>query len=134
MALGARDVADLLPTLRVGKIHHFDEVLFPRALLGDEDARDMLIARLIDPLVQQRRGEMLLDTLDVLCNEAFQLSSTAKLMGIHISTLRYRLERIEEVLGVSLEDPQVRFKVQVANAVFKLQAESVYFEERSVVR
>jgi hypothetical protein len=35
---------------------------------------------------------------------------------------------------VSLEDPQVRFKVQVANAVFKLQAESVYFEERSVVR
>ncbi|NTY38060.1 PucR family transcriptional regulator [Burkholderia diffusa] len=120
MAVGSQDVDALVPTLRPGRMHQFDEILFPRALMGDSDARDMLIARLVKPLTEKRRGDSLLETLGSLADEGFQLANTSKALGIHISTLRYRLERIEDILSVSLEDPHVRFEVQVAIALYRL--------------
>lgn len=121
MAVGAKDVEALVPTLRPGRVHHFDEILFPRALMGDVDARNMLLDRLVLPLVEKRRGESLLDTLGTLADEGFQLANTAKTLGIHISTLRYRVEQIERVLGVLLEDPRTRFQLQFAIALYRLR-------------
>ena len=121
MATGSKDVDALLPTLRAGRLHRFDEILFPRALLGDANARDMLIERLVTPLVSRPRGESLLDTLCTLADEGFQLANAARSLGIHISTMRYRLERIEEILKVTLEDPKIRFQLQVAMALYRLR-------------
>lgn len=121
MATGSKDVDALLPTLRPGRLHRFDEILFPRALLGDANARDMLIERLVTPLVSRPRGESLLETLCTLADEGFQLVNAARSLGIHISTMRYRLERIEEILKVTLEDPKIRFQVQVAMALYRLR-------------
>jgi purine catabolism regulator len=121
MAVGAKDVDALVSTLRPGRLHHFDEILFPRALMGDADARDMLVERLVTPLAGNRRGESLLETVCTLADEGFQLANTAKALGIHISTLRYRLERIEAILSISLEDPGLRFQLQVAMALYRLR-------------
>jgi purine catabolism regulator len=121
MAVGAQDVDALVATLRPGRLHQFDEILFPRALMGDADARNMLVERLVTPLTEKRRGESLLETLCTLADEGFQLANTAKALGIHISTLRYRLERIESVLNVSLEDPKIRFQLQVAMTLYRLR-------------
>jgi PucR family transcriptional regulator, purine catabolism regulatory protein len=121
MATGSKDVDALLPTLRPGRLHRFDEILFPRALLGDANAREMLIERLVTPLVTRPRGESLLETLGTLADEGFQLVNAARSLGIHISTMRYRLERIEEILNVTLEDPKVRFQVQVAMTLYRLR-------------
>ena len=123
MAVGAKDVEALVPTLRAGRLHHFDEILFPRALMGEADARDMLVERLVLPLAEKRRGEPLLDTLGTLADEGFQLANTAKALSIHISTLRYRVERIESTLGVSLEDPRIRFQLQFAIELYRLREE-----------
>lgn len=121
MATGSKDVDALLPTLRPGRLHRFDEILFPRALLGDANARDMLIERLVTPLASRPRGESFLETLRALADEGFQLVNAARSLGIHISTMRYRLERIEEILNVTLEDPKIRFQVQVAMALYRLR-------------
>ena len=121
MAVGAQDVDALVPTLRPGRLHQFDEILFPRALMGDPNARDLLVERLIGPLSEKRRGESLLETLCALADEGFQLANTAKALGIHISTLRYRVERIESILKLSLEDPKMRFQLQVAVALSRLR-------------
>lgn len=121
MALGAEDVATLLPLLRPGKLHGFDEVLFPRALMGDDDARRLLLERLVTPLTRHKNGAMLMETLCTLASEGFQLASTARCLDIHISTLRYRVERIEELLQLSMENPQARFQLQVATEMYRLQ-------------
>ncbi|MBB4864912.1 purine catabolism regulator [Pseudomonas nitritireducens] len=120
MALGAEDVAALMPLLRPGKLHNFDEVLFPRALMGDEDARRMLLERLIAPLENPRRGNSLVDTVLCLASEGFQLLNTARALDIHISTLRYRVSRMETILGISLENPDDRFRLQVAAQMYRL--------------
>ncbi|MFG0359775.1 PucR family transcriptional regulator [Pseudomonas sp. zbq_11] len=125
MAQGSEDVAALLPLLRPGKIHDFDEVLFPRALMGDADARRLLLERLIVPLEHPKRGNSLTETALCLAREGFQLLNTAKALDIHISTLRYRVERIESLLGISLDNPEDRFKLQVAAQMHRLVSEEL---------
>jgi purine catabolism regulator len=120
MAHGAGDVSALVPLLRPGKLHDFDEVLFPRALMGDADARRLLLERMIQPLEHPKRGNSLTDTVLCLAREGFQLLNTAKALDIHISTLRYRVERIESLLGISLDNPEDRFKLQVAAQMHRL--------------
>ncbi|MGT2509570.1 PucR family transcriptional regulator [Cupriavidus basilensis] len=123
MAQGGKDVQSLLPLLRPGKVHHFHEVMFPRALMGDADARTLFIQSKIGPLLTNKKGEALLETLDALCTEGFQLANTARRLGVHISTLRYRLDRIESLIGIPLEDQGNRFELQVAVALHKLTTE-----------
>ncbi|WP_233235364.1 CdaR family transcriptional regulator [Bordetella sp. LUAb4] len=119
MAAGGADVQSLVPVLKPGRIHHFDEVLFPQALLGDAAARTMLIEKRLGPL-RGEKSEALLETLEVLCQEGFQLAVSSRRLGVHISTLRYRLERIGALIGVSLEDQAIRFELQVAVALMRL--------------
>lgn len=119
VAQAGADVQSLVPLLKPGRIHHFDEVLFPQALLGDADARRLLIDKRLGPL-QGEKTEALLETLEALCEEGFQLAGTSRRLGVHISTLRYRIERIEALLGVSLEDQPLRFELQVAVALWRL--------------
>ncbi|MBC3479507.1 PucR family transcriptional regulator [Pseudomonas sp. SWRI77] len=120
MAQGAEDVLALLPLLKPGKLHDFDEVLFPRALMGDSDARRLLMEKLIEPLGNPKRGNALIDTVLTLAREGFQLLNTAKALDIHISTLRYRVERIESMLNISLDNPDDKFKLQVAAQMYVL--------------
>ncbi|WP_454690965.1 PucR family transcriptional regulator [Achromobacter aloeverae] len=115
MAVSGADAQSLVPLLKPGRIHHFDEVLFARALLGDAAARTMLLEKRLGPL-HGEKSEALLETLEVLCQEGFQLAVSSRRLGVHISTLRYRLARIESLLGVSLEDQGLRFELQVAVA------------------
>jgi len=35
-------------------------------------------------------------------------------MGLHVTTLRYRLSRIQELFGVDVETPEKRFAVELA--------------------
>ncbi|MFF7108869.1 PucR family transcriptional regulator ligand-binding domain-containing protein [Pseudomonas sichuanensis] len=123
MAQGAEDVLALVPLLKPGKLHDFDEVLFPRALMGDADARRLLIDKLIAPLGNPKRGNALIETVLILAREGFQLLNTAKALDIHISTLRYRVERIESMLNISLDSPEDKFKLQVAAQMYVLAAE-----------
>jgi purine catabolism regulator len=109
----------MLDLLRPGRIHYFDEVLFSQALLGDRNAREIFVEKRLKPLRDEKSGA-LLDTLEALCDEGFQLAGASRKLGIHISTLRYRLERIETLLDVTLEDQEKRFELQVAIAMLRL--------------
>ena len=120
MEVAGSDVNSLCSMLKPGRVHHFDEVMFPRALLGDADARQMFIARKLGPLQQEKKSDALLETLEALCNEGFQLANTARRLNIHISTLRYRVERIEAILHTTLEEQQNRFELQVAVKLLRL--------------
>ncbi|MNG93933.1 carbohydrate diacid transcriptional activator CdaR [compost metagenome] len=96
-----------------------------RRWLGDADARRLLLGRMIDPLEHPKRGNSLTDTaLLCLARERFQLLNTARALDIHISTLRYRVERIESILGISMDNPEDRFCLQVAAQMHRLVTET----------
>lgn len=82
----------------------------------DVDDRDTLLERYFHPLLAYDRahGSDLVDTLEMYFAQIGNVQKTAEAMFVHISTVRYRLGRIEEILGLSLKDESDRFALQLA--------------------
>lgn len=68
------------------------------------------------------RGEgTLIETLEGFFRYNGNLSEAARAMHLHRNSLLYRLGRIEEILGRSLEDPEFRLALQIALKIHNLQ-------------
>ncbi|WP_208625304.1 PucR family transcriptional regulator [Salinicola salarius] len=114
IARGAGDVARLLPSLKAGERRDFETLLFTRVLEGDSEARQLFLARISQALGEGARRHNAFETLSALAASGFQLAQTARALDIHISTLRYRIERLETALGMNLNDADIRLQLQVA--------------------
>jgi DNA-binding PucR family transcriptional regulator len=53
------------------------------------------------------------ETLECWLQRFGDVTSTADQLHVHKNTLRYRLRRIEEVSGVTLDDPEERFELML---------------------
>lgn len=103
-----------------GGFARYDDLLLPRAVRGEVAAQRALVDQFVRPLAADRSGERLVETLFSLARHDFVLKATAESLGVHISTLRHRLERIEELLGADVRDPDVRLRLRVAGYVKEL--------------
>ncbi|MBR0646706.1 helix-turn-helix domain-containing protein [Plastoroseomonas hellenica] len=63
---------------------------------------------------EAEHGGDLLRTAAAFIDEACRYQATAARLGIHVSTLRYRLRRLEELFGLDLEDSETRFRLALA--------------------
>jgi DNA-binding PucR family transcriptional regulator len=88
-------------------------------LLGE--ITDLVRSRseLVDPRLQalfdydQAREAALVDTLDQYLRRFGDVRAAAEDLHIHPNTLRYRVRRAEEILGMNLDDPDSRLLLQI---------------------
>jgi DNA-binding PucR family transcriptional regulator len=80
-----------------------------------------LVAEWLGPLLAHdgQRRQRLLPTLAAYLDAGAAQQTTADALGVHVSTLKYRLGRIAEVTGRDLSAPDVRFQLQVALAAHR---------------
>ncbi len=90
------------------------------AAVADERLTDYA-SRLLGPLVEhdRTRNGSLVATLRAYL-ETGEQQEAAKRLRVHPNTLRYRLDRIREISGVDLEDPETRLNLAVALRVQSL--------------
>ena len=100
------------------KIHYFARLGIYRLLFhlyGHQELSDFY-QETLGPLSESdnRSNNALIETLECFfyCNG--NLSETARTMHLHRNSLLYRLGRIEELLGRSLEDPELRLSLLIA--------------------
>ncbi len=115
----ARRAADFAERLGRPVLRHEELGLF--SLLadgGDAAAMADFVDEWLGPLLDhdERRSQKLLPTLAAYLDAGAAQQATADTLGIHVSTLKYRLGRIEAVTGRTLSEPDVRFQLQVALA------------------
>ena len=101
-----------------GKIHYFARLGIYRLLFllyGHEELSDFY-QETLGPLSESdsRSNNALIVTLECFFNCNGNLSETARTMHLHRNSLLYRLGRIEELLGRSLEDPELRLSLLIA--------------------
>jgi hypothetical protein len=113
----ARRAADFAARLDRPVLRHEDLGLF--GLLaegGDPGPMADLVAEWLGPLLAHDEGrrQTLLPTLAAYLDAGAAQQATADGLGIHVSTLKYRLGRIGAVTGRDLSRPDVRFQLQVA--------------------
>jgi sugar diacid utilization regulator/putative methionine-R-sulfoxide reductase with GAF domain len=85
------------------------EVQSPEALRG-------FVIELLGPLLKyaESRETPLLETLEALTASRWIRRAAARALGIHINSMTYRIERIEGLTGLSLDDPETRVAIAIA--------------------
>lgn len=75
-----------------------------------KDYRDYYIKNLLE----EKTDQIFLETLTTYFHCGNKVKETAKVMFVHPNTIIYRLERIKELLGNSLQNPQYRESLSLA--------------------
>lgn len=107
--------------------HYEDLGLFRVVSLAESPASlERFCLDTIGPLLAHDRenGTELVKTLRVFLEQNRNSTKAAKALYIHYNTLRYRLDRIKEILGDVLDNPQQRLTIEVALQLYPLVARS----------
>ena len=108
-----------------GKLHSFVHLGVYRLLfhLDGQDELDDFYQEMLGPLLvhDARNDGTLVETLEGFFRCNGNLSETARVMHLHRNSLLYRLDRIEAILGRSLEDSELRLSLQIALKIHHLQ-------------
>ncbi|TMB47840.1 MAG: GAF domain-containing protein [Chloroflexi bacterium] len=80
------------------------------------DALRRFVNELLGPLLQyaQSRDTPLLETLEALSASRWIRRAAARQLRIHINSMTYRVERIESLTGLQLDDPETRVAISIA--------------------
>ncbi len=107
-----------------GKIHSFARLGIYRLLfyLDGQSELNAFYQEMLGPLLDYdaRHDGTYIKTLECYFQYNGNLSQTARTMHFHRNSLIYRLERIEEILGRSLEDAELRLSLQIALKIHHL--------------
>jgi DNA-binding PucR family transcriptional regulator len=110
------DLARLLGRSR--QVVSFRRLGVQEILLQVEEPASLLefIARYVEPLERydEQHSSKLLTSLETFYDSGFNLQEAARRLDVHVSTLRYRLTRIEELLGVDPKVGDSRLNIEVA--------------------
>jgi DNA-binding PucR family transcriptional regulator len=95
-------------------------------LLVDSDdgsGMDEFVLRWIGPLLDydHEHNSELTRTLGTLLESA-SLAEAAEALYVHTSTLKYRVKRIEEILGTPIRDPRCAFHLQLATTIHRVRS------------
>jgi purine catabolism regulator len=112
----ARRLADRSPK-------YFPDLSVYRLLLQLERHPDLLMFKneILAPLIAYEGGGELIRTLEVFFEHNGVLSQAAEALFIHRNTLIYRMERIEEITGLDLNDTETRLAVQLALRIHRMR-------------
>ncbi|HUK09421.1 MAG TPA: helix-turn-helix domain-containing protein [Stellaceae bacterium] len=82
---------------------------------GPASLRDFVETTIGDILRHDREHDAdFLITLENFLAHRSRLAETAEALGIHVSTLRYRLQRLADLFGIELDDPETRVGLELA--------------------
>jgi GAF domain-containing protein len=89
-------------------------------LAGGEQLRGFA-TRLLRPLLEydDQHGAALVETLSAYLDAGGSPTATARALNLHINSLYYRLQRLRELGKFDLDDPEVRFELQLALRVLR---------------
>ena len=125
----AATYADLVDATRTaqrlglrGWIASPDQLALERLLLADPDLADATVHRELGPvLADERLGEELMETLQAYFDTGENVTAAARRLHLATRTVAYRLEKIESLLGHSLDGENGR-RLSTALLIYRLRS------------
>jgi purine catabolism regulator len=118
------DIGRMFQERAKGVVTHYEDLgLFRVVSLAESPASLQRFCQdAIGPLLAYDRehGTELVTTLRIYLEHSQNLAQTAKALHVHYNTLRYRLDRIREVLGDILENQQQRLSIEIALQFYRV--------------
>ncbi|WP_169306688.1 PucR family transcriptional regulator [Cohnella pontilimi] len=116
-----KEVRSLLPYVRYGQFHSYEDLFIPRILMGEIEAHSGFLDKLFGPLRDHKSGDILIHTLLTFASMGFHIQKTSETLKIHPKTLRYRLDRAIALGGYQLDNPETQFHFQLAHHILQAQ-------------
>ena len=114
----ARSAHRLGPSSNMRRIHFYDDLVLYRLLspLGTGPTLANFVEGELKPLIEydERHNGELLQTLNEYLRSNGNKILTARALQLQRRSVYYRLERIEELLGTSVDDPELRVRLYIA--------------------
>ncbi len=124
-----RDLA-FLPLLGIGGVTAGSDAFAPYHALASPHpgAVEHFVADLLGPVLEwdDRRGTLLFETLGAFFDAGENHADAAARLHVHKNTARQRMERIEQLLPGSWDDPEFRFRVNAAVRLERLRRSLVH--------
>lgn len=108
-----------------GKVIHFNDLGIYKLLLDVTDKNQLKDFALnhLQPLIKQdeQHGTELMATLEAYLRNDKKIYKTAKELFVHRNTIRYRIKKISDILGIDMSDGEMLF-----NIYFSLKAKHLW--------
>ncbi|MGN9782722.1 PucR family transcriptional regulator [Nonomuraea sp. ZG12] len=108
-----------------GAVAHFDQLGVYRllSLVNDTDELHAFVRETLGPLAADADAENadLRRTLQVLLETNLNVAETARRLHFHYNTLRYRIGKLERLLGNFTDDPHLRLNLTLALHVLRMR-------------
>lgn len=111
--------------LGLGLIHEYKDLeLF--SLLNQAVNKDILAGELMSPIrrlldYDRENSSEYYNFLKEFINSNWSLTRTAENNYIHYNTAKYRLKKVEEIIGMQVEDTNARFRLELALRLYELK-------------
>ena len=106
------------------RLNHFDRLGFARALIRWYEIDDVraTIEEILAPLdrLGDKNAAEAVNTLRAYLDSGQNIKQTAHRLRVHRNTVRYRIKRILDVLGVDLADPEQRLLVELGTRAMRI--------------
>ncbi|MEK4425804.1 helix-turn-helix domain-containing protein [Solibacillus sp. FSL K6-1523] len=103
---------------------HYDDLGILGVLFNAEDPESMKIFmnKHLQPIIEydQKNNSDLIRTLQIYLDNESVIQVSAEQLHVHYNTLRYRLNRIEEILNMDLSNPYNRLNIQISLLIAQL--------------
>lgn len=105
-------------------LRHYDSLGVYRLLLqvGEQTELRKFAEEVLGPLATDAKEEYagLRETLQALLDHHLNVAETARALFFHYNTLRYRIGKLEQMVGPFTEDPDLRLSLALALQIVKL--------------
>lgn len=103
---------------------HYEDMGFYRLIVNQTKPEELkaFYQDTLEPLViyDENNQTCLVPTLEVFLKHNGSITLTAQSLFVHYNTVKYRIRQIEELVGATLKDAEIRFNLQVALKVRQL--------------
>lgn len=103
-------------------VAHIDRLGVQRVLLGWFSSDDFAgyAGSILEPVLEMDTEGDLLETLEAYLDASCSTTGAARGLGVHRNTVSNRVRRVTDVLGIRLDDPEIRLSLQLACRVLRI--------------
>lgn len=112
-----------------GRVHRYADVAVADLIQTDSATARAFMHHVLGPLAEENANPTQIETLDALARHGYRIKLAAADLGIHPHTLSYRIGQLRARLGLDLEDPDTRLRLQLALLVRRTLSQRAQSQE-----
>lgn len=124
----AKEVIEIIKDMKDTQLATYDQVsldIIVNRVIMDADLKQTFIKKmLVLAEYDIQYSSDLIHTLRLLVNNQGNVAETARSLNVHRNTIKYRMQKIEEILGISLSSANVFLNISIILKIYDLRDKS----------